>query len=311
MPALPLIIDCDPGVDDAIALLLALASPEFNLLGITTVAGNVPLALTEKNARKICQLAGRTEIGVYAGCPRPLMRPLVTAEHVHGSTGLEGADLPEPTLPLRSQHAVNFLIEQLTQAQQPITVAALGPLTNIAVALIQQPQILVNLKELVIMGGAVTQGNVTPSAEFNFYVDPHAAKVVFESGAKLTLISLDVTHQALTTPERLAEIRAIACPVCQAAADLLTYYGVADALNHGLPGAPLHDPCVIAYLLNADLFTGQAAAVAIETQSQLTLGRSVVDFLPGVAQAANATVLQTIDAARFYQLLTDRLSTYR
>ena len=207
MPPLPLIIDCDPGVDDAIALLLTLAAPELDLLGITAVAGNVPLVLTEKNARKICQLAGRTEIGVYAGCPRPMMRTLVTAEHVHGSTGLEGAELPEPTMPLRSQHAVSFLIEQLIQAQQPITIAALGPLTNIAIALIQQSAIVQNIEEIVIMGGAIARGNVTPSAEFNFYVDPHAAKVVFESGAKLTLLSLDVTHQVLTTPERLGKMR--------------------------------------------------------------------------------------------------------
>ncbi|WP_346289517.1 nucleoside hydrolase [Sphaerothrix gracilis] len=310
MPPLPLIIDCDPGVDDAIALLLTLAAPELNLLGITAVAGNVPLVLTEKNARKICQLAGRTEIGVYAGCPRPMMRTLVTAEHVHGSSGLEGAELPEPTMPLRSQHAVSFLIEQLTQAQQPITIAALGPLTNIAIALIQQPAIGQNIEEIVIMGGAIARGNVTPSAEFNFYVDPHAAKVVFESGAKLTLLSLDVTHQVLTTPERLGKMRAIGSPVSQAAADLLAYYGVADAVKHGLPGAPLHDPCVIAYLLKPDLFVGQAARVAIETQGELNLGRSVVDFLPGVMQSANATVMQTVDAAGFYQLLMDSLGRY-
>ncbi|NJL85823.1 MAG: nucleoside hydrolase [Leptolyngbyaceae cyanobacterium SM1_1_3] len=305
---LPLIIDCDPGVDDAIALLMALASPEFDLLGITTVAGNVPLALTAKNARKICQLAGRTEIDIYAGCPRPLLRPLVTAEQVHGSSGLEGADLPEPTVPLRSPHAVSFLIEQLTTAQQPITLAALGPLTNIAVALIQQPQILQNLQELVIMGGAIAQGNVTASAEFNFYVDPHAARVVFESGAKLTLISLDVTHQALTTPERLANIRAIGSPVSKAAADLLAYYGVTDAVKYGLPGAPLHDPCVIAYLLQPNLFTAEAAAVVIETQSELTLGRSVVNFQP--VGAANARVMRTIRSAGFYQLLIERLERY-
>lgn len=307
---LPLIIDCDPGVDDAIALLLTLAAPELDLLGITAVAGNVPLVLTEKNARKICQLAGRTEIGVYAGCPRPMMRTLVTAEHVHGSSGLEGAELPEPTMPLRSQHAVSFLTEQLTQAQQPITIAALGPLTNIAIALIQQPAIVQNIEEIVIMGGAIARGNVTPSAEFNFYVDPHAAKVVFESGAKLTLLSLDVTHQVLTTPERLGKMRAIGSPVSQAAADLLAYYGVADAVKHGLPGAPLHDPCVIAYLLKPDLFVGQAARVAIETQGELNLGRSVVDFLPGVMQSANATVMQTVDAAGFYQLLMDSLGRY-
>ncbi|MDJ0708699.1 MAG: nucleoside hydrolase [Leptolyngbyaceae cyanobacterium MO_188.B28] len=304
----PIIIDCDPGVDDAIALLLALASTnELTVLGVTTVAGNAPLSLTQKNARKICQLAGRLDVNVYAGCPRPLLQPLVTAEHVHGETGLQGADLPEPTLALQPQHGVSFLIDALTQAAEKITLATLGPLTNIAVALIQQPQLIENIEEIVVMGGAITHGNVTPSAEFNIYVDPHAAQVVMGSGAPITLISLDVTHQVLTTTERLAAIRALGSPVGQAAADMLAYYGTEDVDRYGLPGAPLHDPCVIAYLLQPTLYSHRQAYVEVDLASPLTLGRTVVDFWGGSGRPANAKVMLTIDANGLYQLLIDRI----
>ena len=310
MTARPIIIDCDPGVDDAIALLLALASTDtLNVLGITVVAGNAPLRLTQQNARKICQLAGRLDVNVYAGCPRPLLKPLVTAEHVHGETGLQGADLPEPTLPLQPQHGVSFLIDALTQADEKVTLATLGPLTNIAVALIQQPQLAENIEEIVVMGGAITHGNVTPSAEFNIYVDPHAAQVVLGIGAKLTLISLDVTHQVLTTPERLTAIRALATPVSQAAADMLAYYGTEDVDRYGMSGAPLHDPCVIAYLLQPTLFSHRQAYVEVDLASPLTLGRTVVDFWGISGHPVNAKVMQTINADGFYQLLIDRLGT--
>ena len=310
MTARPIIIDCDPGVDDAIALLLALASTDaLQILGVTAVAGNAPLRLTQKNARRICQLAGRPNVPIYAGCPGPLLQPLVTAAHIHGETGLKGADLPEPTLPLQPQHGVNFLIDTLTQTDQTITLATLGPLTNVAVALIQQPQIVENIEEIVVMGGAITHGNVTPSAEFNIYVDPHAAQVVLGAGAKLTLISLDVTHQALTTPERLTAIRALNTPVSQAAAGMLAYYGVEDAERYGMPGSPLHDPCVIAYLLQPTLFTGREAYVEVDITSPLTLGRTVVDLWRTSDHPANAKVIQTIDADGFYQLLIDHLAT--
>jgi purine nucleosidase len=309
MTALPLIIDCDPGVDDAIALLLALASPEtLNLIGITTVAGNVPLPLTQQNALKVCELAGRPEVAVFAGCPRPLLRPLLTAEHVHGTTGLEGATLPNPTAAVQSQHAVAFLIDRLTQTQQPITLATLGPLTNLAVALIQEPAIAAQIERVVIMGGAITQGNVTPAAEFNIYCDPHAAKVVFEAGLDLTLISLDVTHQVLTTPERLDRIRALNTPVSEAAASLLAYYGTADAEHYGLPGSPLHDPCVIAYLLAPELFSGQSYRVDIEASSPLTLGQTLVDRWQTTGQPPNALVIEQVDADGFYDLLINCLA---
>ncbi|MGF1566833.1 MAG: nucleoside hydrolase [Nodosilinea sp.] len=314
MAGQPLIIDCDPGVDDAIALLLALASPaEFNLVGITTVAGNVPLALTQHNARRVCQLAQRSEVPVFAGCPRPLVRRPTIAEAVHGRTGLGGAVLPEPTQSLQPQHAVAFLIDQLTTASRsaepqskPITLATLGPLTNLAVALVQCPDIVQGIDRVVMMGGAIGTGNVTPAAEFNIYADPHAAKVVVEAGLNLTMLGLDVTHQVLTTPARLTALAALGTPVGRAATDLLRDYGQGDIERHGLAGSPLHDPCVIAYLLRPDLFAGQPMGLAIETESALCLGRTVVD--PHPAAGAIATVLEAVDAEGVYQLLTERLA---
>ena len=309
MNNLPIIIDCDPGVDDAIALLLAFASPEFNILGITTVAGNVPLALTQANARKICELAQRSDISIYAGCPRPILQSLHTAEEVHGKTGLDGANLPEPTLPLQREHSVSFLIRTLEESTVPITLATLGPLTNVAIALIQAPHVAQNIQEIVMMGGAITHGNITPSAEFNMYVDPHAADVVFRSGIPITLLNLDVTHQVLTTPDRLAAIRAIASPVGQAAAGLLSFYGQLDSERYGMPGGPLHDPNVVAYLLQPQLYSGKPCHVSVETISPRALGQTVVDLWGISGREPNATVIQTVDADGFYQLLIKRLQS--
>ena len=303
------IIDCDPGVDDAIALLLALASTDdLDILGITTVAGNVPLALTQTNARKICELAGRPDMRVYAGCPRPMLRRLATAESVHGATGLEGVILGEPKMPLQRHHGVDFLIDTLTDCSDPVTLATLGPLTNVAVALIKEPRISEKIQEIVVMGGAITHGNITPSAEFNVYVDPHAAHVVFGSGVPLTLISLDVTHQAIATPDRLAAIRAIGAPIGTTAASLLEYYGRHDMAHYGLAGAPLHDPCVIAYLLKPSLFQSRNLYVTVETTSEATMGRTIVDWWQSTHYEPNMTVVCAVDAVGFYALLTDRLA---
>lgn len=308
MPPRPLIIDCDPGVDDAIALLLAFASPaEFDLLGLTIVAGNVPLALTQANARRLCHLAQRTDVPVYAGCPRPLLRSLVTAEEIHGSTGLGGVDLPEPTMPLQSQHAVAFLIDRLTRPSAPVTLATLGPLTNLAVALIQCPEIAEGIEQVVMMGGSLGPGNITPAAEFNIYADPHAAKVVVDAGLPLTMIGLDVTHQVLTTPGRLAALENLGTPVGQTAAALLSHYGQIDVDVHHLNAPPLHDPCVIAYLLRPDSFTGRPMRLDVETEGTLCLGRTVANGHPTAAAPANATVIETADAEGIYWLLTERL----
>ncbi|MEL6939827.1 MAG: nucleoside hydrolase [Cyanobacteria bacterium J06598_1] len=306
--AVPIIVDCDPGVDDAIALLLAFGL-DMPIAGITTVAGNVPLSLTYPNARKICALANRPQVPVFAGCPRPLLRPLATAEEVHGATGLQGADFPEPPPSTESHHSVDFLIQQLLNASEPIRIAALGPLTNLAVALIKCPQIAKKIEQLVIMGGAMAQGNITPSAEFNMYVDPHAAHVVFESAIPTTLITLDVTHRVLTTPERLADIQAIGNPVSDAAAGMLSFYGQHDLARYGLPGAPLHDPCVLAYLYNPDLFTTRKVDVSIETAGEHTLGRTVVDWYRK-GERSTIQVAETVDVEGVYQLLVDALRSF-
>jgi len=306
--ARPIILDCDPGQDDALAILLALASPELEVVAISAVAGNVPLNLTATNALKIVELAGRHEVPVHAGCARPLARPLVTAEYVHGETGLDGADLPQPATPLAEAHAVDAIIRVL-RARPPgsVTLCPTGPLTNIALAMLKAPDIVPRIREIVLMGGAIGLGNVTPAAEFNIYVDPHAARMVFEAGVPIVMLGLDVTHQALVTPARLDAIRAIDTPVSRAVTGLLAFYNRFDQVKEGRPGAPLHDPCVIAWLLEPSLFSGRACHVAIETAGELTLGRTVVDWSGRQGLTPNATVIDRIDADRFFALLTARL----
>lgn len=309
----PLIIDCDPGQDDAVALLLAMASPEeLQLLGITTVAGNVSLDKTSRNARQICELAGQPQMGVYAGCPRPLLRPLETAEQVHGKTGIDGADLPEPQMPLGSQHAVEYLIETLMAAPEPVTLALLGPMTNLAVALVQQPRIVERIQRLVFMGGSAFEGNVTPAAEFNILTDPHAAQIVLSAGIpEVVMLGLHVTQQVLSTPERIERIRALGTRVGQTVANMLTFYGKVDVERYGLLGGPLHDPCVIAYLLQPQLFELKPCYVEVETASPLNLGRTVVDRWGSSGRLANVQVAFGVDAQGFYHLLTERLGRYR
>ncbi|MEM9808401.1 MAG: nucleoside hydrolase [Cyanobacteria bacterium P01_D01_bin.56] len=303
-----IIIDCDPGVDDAIALLLALAHPnELNILGITTVAGNVPLHYTSQNALKICALAN-ANIPVYAGCPRPMLRPLATAADIHGATGLQGTELPTPDATLMVQHAVAFLIDTLQQATEAITLATLGPLTNIAVALIQAPHIAHKVDHIIAMGGAISHGNITPAAEFNIYVDPHAAQVVFESEIPIKLITLDTTHQVLTTGEHLTALRKLNTPVGKAAADLLAHYGTPDMERYGMPGAPLHDPCVIAYLLQAELFTFKSTYTTIDTISPQNLGRTVIDWWNRTGKTTNVEVAASVDTLGLYDLLIESLA---
>jgi purine nucleosidase len=308
--ATPIIIDCDPGQDDALAILLALASPEdLEVLAVTAVAGNVPLALTEKNARKIVELAGRGDVPVFAGCERPLVRLPVTAEHVHGRTGLDGADLPEPAVPLAPGHAVDAIVD-LVQGRPAgtVTICPVGPLTNVASALTKAPDIARRIRQIVLMGGAIGEGNITPSAEFNIYVDPHAARIVFEAGIPIVMHGLDVTHQALVTPDRLAAIRSLDTPVSRAVAGLLEFYNIFDQTRRGRPGAPLHDPCAIAWLLRPDLFSARECHVAIEAEGELTLGRTVVDWSGRHGRQPNARVVHAVDADGFFALLTQRLA---
>ncbi|WP_187969357.1 nucleoside hydrolase [Aquibium microcysteis] len=304
-----IIIDTDPGQDDAVAILLALASPELEVMGITAVAGNVPLALTQKNARMICELAGRHDVRVHAGAVRPLVRRLVTAEHVHGRTGLDGPQLPEPTMPLQQKHAVDFIVDTL-MAEEPgtVTLCPLGPLTNIAEALNRAPAIAGRIREIVLMGGGFFEGgNVTPAAEFNIYVDPHAAEIVFSSGVPIVMMPLDVTHKALTTASRVAAFRELGSRVGIATAEMLEFFERFDEEKYGSDGGPLHDPCVIAYLLRPELFRGRLCNVAIETSSEVTMGMTVIDWWGVTDRPKNAMVMRDIDSDGFFALLTERL----
>lgn len=306
-----IIIDTDPGQDDAVAILLALGSPdEIEVLGICAVAGNVPLDLTARNARIVCELAGRSDISVYAGCDEPLSRPLVTAEHVHGKTGLDGPSLPGPSMPLEDKHAVEFIIETLKSGREgTVTLCALGPLTNIATAFRNAPEIVEKVEEIVIMGGAYFEvGNITPAAEFNIYVDPQAADIVFRSGVPLTVMPLDVTHKALVTTPRNEAFRAIGTPVGVAVAEMTEFFERFDKEKYRSEGAPLHDPCVIAYLIRPDLFKGRHVNVRIETTSELTMGMTVADWWGVTSHPPNATFMGDLDSDGFFALLTERLA---
>ena len=306
----PIIIDTDPGQDDAVAILLALASPELEVLGITTVAGNVPLALTSRNARMLLELAKRRDVPVYAGAIRPMVRPLVTAEYIHGKTGLDGPDLPEPTLSLTPGDAVDFIIRTLRErAAGTVTLCPLGPLTNIALALVRSPDIAARIGQIVLMGGGCFEGgNITPAAEFNIYVDPHAAEVVFKSGVPIVMMPLDVTHQVLTTPARIAALRAAGNRSGEVVAQMLEFFERFDVAKYGSDGGPLHDPCVIAYLLRPDLFGGRHINVEIETRSELTMGMTVADWWGVSGRPANAMFMRQVDADGFFALLCERLA---
>ncbi|WP_224814493.1 nucleoside hydrolase [Hasllibacter sp. MH4015] len=306
-----IIIDTDPGQDDAVAILLALASPEVEVLGITAVAGNVPLELTAKNARIVCELAGRPDVRVFAGCDRPLRHTLVTAEHVHGKTGLDGPVMPEPTMPLQDRHGVDFIVETLREeAPETVTLCPLGPLTNIATAFEKAPDIVANVQEIVLMGGAYFQvGNITPAAEFNIYVDPEAADIVFKCGRPVTVMPLDVTHKALTTAPRVQAFRDLGTKPGTMVAEWTDFFERFDKEKYGSAGAPLHDPCVIAYLIDPDLFSGRHVNVEIETQSELTRGMSVADWWRVTDRAPNAMFMGDVDAQGFFALLTERIGT--
>ena len=309
-----IIIDCDPGQDDAVALFLAMASPdELDLLGITAVAGNVPLALTQRNARQMCDIAGHSEIPVFAGCAQPLARPLVTAEYIHGETGINGIEAIEPVTPLRSGHAADFIIETLLNADvASITLVPTGPLTNIATAIDKEPTILSRIEQIVLMGGAMREGgNRTPSAEFNILVDPEAADIVFRCGRPITAMGLDVTHQVLSTEDRVARIAALKNPVADATAGMLSFFHRYDTKKYSSQGTPLHDPCTIAYLLRPDLFEGKMCNISVETRSELTLGHTAIDFWHVTDRPINANWIYAVDADGFYDFLTERLARFR
>lgn len=306
-----IIIDTDPGQDDAVAILLALASPEeLDVLGIVAVAGNVGLEKNAQNALKVVELSGRTEVPVYAGCPGPLRLALVTAEHVHGETGLDGPILPDPEIRLQEEHGVDFIISML-KAHPPhtVTLCTLGPLTNIAMAFVKSPEIVPKIARIVMMGGAYFEGgNITPAAEFNIFVDPDAADIVMRSGVPITMASLDVTHQVLTTNERIEKIRAVGTKSAIAVSEMLSFSERFDLKKYQWDGAPLHDPCVIAWLLRPELFEGRDVNVQVETSSELTAGMTVVDYWHVTEKPKNVHFLRNANAEGFYDLLIERLA---
>lgn len=307
----PIIIDCDPGQDDAVALLLALASPEqLELRAITTVAGNVPLPLTSINALKMCELAGREDVPVYAGCSRPMRKELYTAEYVHGPTGIDGAELPEPGKQLEDDHAVDFLVDAVMEAAPgEITLCTFGPLTNLGMALVKAPDMAPRIREIVLMGGGFFEGgNTTPAAEFNIYVDPEAAYNVLASDVPITMMPLDVTHKALSTPARVDTFRSLGTAAGAAVAGMLDFYDRHDVEKYGFEGGPLHDPCVIAYLLRPDLFGGKPCHVEVVTDPGPANGATLVDWWEVTGRTPNAMVMNEIDADEFFALLTERIS---
>jgi purine nucleosidase len=298
----PIVIDCDPGIDDAIALMLAFASSEaLEVLAVTTVAGNVPLHLTELNARRIRDLCGVPQVPVLAGCPGPLLRRLVTADDIHGASGLEGSGLPPARGAADTRHAVDWLRDTIRARPGEITVVAVGPLTNLAVALVQRPELAHEIREIVIMGGAAGAGNVSPDAEFNFHVDPHAAQIVFESGASITMLGLDITRQARALPEWLQTIAALDTPVARCVVDMLAHYGSV--------GGSLHDVLAVMQLLRPELMTFEDCRVEIETNNPKTIGKSRVTRGVQLTET-NAKVGFALDAPGFRGFLAERIGRY-
>lgn len=305
------IIDCDPGQDDAVALFLAMASPgELDILGVTTVAGNVPLALTQRNARMMCDIAGRRDMRVFAGCERPLRRDPITAEYIHGATGIDGVDVFEPETPLQEQHAVDFIVDTLRN-EVSVTLIPTGPMTNFAAAIEREPSILESVEQIVSMGGAMREGgNRSPSAEFNILADPHAAEIVYDCGRPVTAMGLDVTHRVLSTRERVARIRELGNDVAMATAGMLSFFHRYDTKKYGSEGAPLHDPCTVAWLLEPGLFETRRCNVSVETESELTIGHTAVDFWHVTDRPHNVDWAYTVDADGFYDLLVERVARF-
>ncbi|WP_429056679.1 pyrimidine-specific ribonucleoside hydrolase RihA [Aeromonas veronii] len=309
--ALPVILDCDPGHDDAIALILALASPELDVLAVTTSAGNQTPDKTLNNTLRILTLLGRDDIPVAAGAPKPLARELIIADNVHGESGLDGPKLPDPAFVPQAMTGIELMARCLRESPQPVTLVPTGPLTNIALLLAAHPELKGKIARIVLMGGAAGAGNWTPAAEFNIYVDPEAADMVFKSGIPITMCGLDVTHEAQVMDEDIERVRAITNPMAQCVAGLLDFFMIYHRdPKWGFAGAPLHDPCTIAWLLAPELFHGVECRVDIETSGGHTVGMTVVDRYGLTGKPANALVLLGLDRPGFIDLLVTRLRAF-
>lgn len=306
----PIILDVDPGHDDAVAILMAAASPEIDLLAVTCVAGNAPLERTQENARKVLTVGGVTSVPVAAGLDRPLVHPRVTAADAHGASGLDGPELPAPAMDLDPRHAIDLIIETVMAATRPVTLVPTGPLSNVAMALRREPRLRERIERIVLMGGAVREGNITPSAEFNMYVDPEAAHIVFTFGIPLTMVGLDVTHRARFGVSEFERLRTLGTPVGRLVAGLLEFFAVFHKETYGWDDVPLHDPCCVAEIIRPGLITTRPMHVAIETTSPLTRGRTVCDIWGVTGEAPNADVGVDIDRPGFVEVVMDCLERY-
>ncbi|WP_241721556.1 pyrimidine-specific ribonucleoside hydrolase RihA [Raoultella sp. HC6] len=309
--ALPIILDCDPGHDDAIAIVLALASPELDVKAITSSAGNQTPEKTLRNVLRMLTLLQRQDIPVAGGARKPLMRELIIADNVHGESGLDGPALPEPDFAPQNCTAVELMAKTLRESPQPVTIVATGPQTNVALLLNSHPELHDKIARIVMMGGAMVLGNWQPAAEFNIYVDPEAAEIVFQSGIPVVMAGLDVTHRAQIHDMDIERFRQVGNPVATIVAELLDFFMEyhKDA-KWGFTGAPLHDPCTIAWLLKPELFTCAERWVGVETQGKYTQGMTVVDYYFLTGKQPNTTVLLDVDREGFVDLLAERLAFY-
>ena len=305
-----IILDCDPGHDDAIALLLAAHHPEIDLLAITTVAGNQSVDKTTTNALKVCSLANIRDVPVARGMERPLIRPARHDPNIHGESGMDGPNVPEPDIEPVSQHAVDLLIDLLLRSDGDITLVPTGPLTNIAAAIRSEPAILPKIQAISLMGGAIGLGNRTPEAEFNIWADPEAASIVFSCGRTITMSPLEVTHQALATEEVIGRLRSANRSVANFVADLLVFFGGTYRDVFGFPAPPVHDPCAVAAVIDPTILHAQKAFVAIETSGQWTTGRTVCDVYGRWGKQPNVRLGYGLDVSRFWEMLIEVLLTY-
>ena len=304
----PVLIDCDPGHDDAMALLLALASPELDLLGVSTVHGNQTLEKTTANALRVLEFAGHGNVPVAAGADRPLVREPMVAASVHGETGLDGPDLPPPAGAPATLHAVDFLADRLRMAGGPVTLIPTGPLTNIALLLSRHPDVAGDIERIVLMGGAIAEGNVTPAAEFNIWVDPEAAARVFASGLDVTMVGLDVTHRALMGPEHADRLKAMG-RVGAMVAELWAFYHQFHSRVYEFPGTPIHDALAVAHVIRGDLLSTEHRNVEIDCASELCRGRTVVDLWRISGREPNAHVAVEVEGDAFLDLLVERIGS--
>jgi len=304
------VLDCDPGHDDAMAILLAAAHPAVDLRAITTVAGNQTLDRTTLNARRVCSVAGITGVPIAAGCERPIRRQPIVAAEIHGASGLDGVDWPEPTVPVEPRHAVDVILDEAADAPDGLTLVAVGPLTNVATALERDASLAGRLARISVMGGAIGLGNWTPSAEFNIVADPEAAETVFGSGVPLTIVPLEVTHRALATADVLGRIGRIGSTVAEVSVALLRYFAETYERVFGFPAPAVHDPCAVAAIIDPTIVETRRVNVVVDTTSELSLGRTVCDLYGTTGRRPNADLGVDLDVGRFWDLMIGALATY-